>query len=367
MRRTTSGSLKLRDRDAILTKEGIIFRVYGYFHPPNAYVCDVEYAPASIHKSNDPRALRVDGGRTYYKFYWDEGLRFVAENYPTYTCLYEPLQKRLVCVHRAHVTEVRKPDERFRQIVSKPPRDPLIKALHRVFNLVSAESELSEENFGVFGSILHGFYHPRFSDIDLIIYGRENLEALRRVLKDLYREKASRLRNEFDGREAIRGKRWKFVNYSPEEYLWHQRRKLIYALFRDEESKRTIKTEFEPVKEWDEIHNEYNPNSRIVKIGWVKAVAYVTNDRDSAFIPSIYQIEPIEILEGPKVGDVQRILSYVEEFRIQARSGEKVYVEGHLERVITPTRSFHQITLTYGPRYYEQVLKVVQKEEVPTS
>ena len=29
-------SAKLRDRDAIVTSEGIIFRVYGYNHPPNA-------------------------------------------------------------------------------------------------------------------------------------------------------------------------------------------------------------------------------------------------------------------------------------------------------------------------------------------
>lgn len=35
--------LKLRDRDAILTKDGIIFRVYGYIHPSGAYVCDQSF------------------------------------------------------------------------------------------------------------------------------------------------------------------------------------------------------------------------------------------------------------------------------------------------------------------------------------
>jgi len=33
-------------------------------------------------------------------------------------------------------------------------------------------------------------------------------------------------------------------------------------------------------------------------------------------------------------------------------------VEGNLEEVIIKTKTFHQITLTYGSRYYEQTLKV---------
>ncbi len=56
--------------------------------------------------------------------------------------------------------------------------------------------------------------------------------------------------------------------------------------------------------------------------------------------------------------DIRRILSYVEEFRMQAFRDEEVYVEGNLEQVVTLTATFHQITLTRCLRYYEQVLKV---------
>ncbi len=150
------------------------------------------------------------------------------------------------------------------------------------------------------------------------------------------------------------------MNYNPKEYLWHQQRKMIYALFKDAKWKRIIKIEFEPVKDWKEICNEYNPNTQVIKKSWIKAVARIADDQDASFIPSIYKIELIEILEGPKVENVQRILSYVEEFRMQAEKDELVYVEGNLEEVITPTRTFHQITLTYCPRYYEQVLKALQ-------
>jgi len=351
--------LRLRDRDAIITEEGLIFRVYGYFHPPEAYVCDVEYAPSTLFRSCDPRALRVKGSKVYYKFYGDEGLRFVREKYPRYTVFHEPLQERLVGVHKSYIGKRRKPNERFAQLIEKPPKDPLLNALHKVFETIADRSGLSEGAFGVFGSLLHGFYHPKFSDLDFTIYGKGKLDRLSEALGELYRE-GGPLQNEFDSEDAIKGKSWRFLNYSPKEYLWHQKRKMIYALFTDEGSGRVIKTEFEPVKDWDEICNEYSPDARIIKRGWIKALARVTEDYDAPFIPSIYKIEIMELLEGPRVGDIQRVISYLEEFRLQANRDEEVYVEGNLEQVIAPKGTFHQITLTYGPRYYEQVLKVLE-------
>ncbi len=351
--------LRLRDRDAIITEEGLIFRVYGYFHPPEAYVCDVEYAPSTLFRSSNPRALRVKGSEVYYKFYGDEGLRFVRENYQRYTVFYEPLQERLVGVPKSYIGKTRRPNKRFAQLIGKPPKDSLVNALHKVFKTIGDRSGLSEGNFGVFGSLLHGFYHPKFSDLDFIVYGKGKLDRLSEALGELYRE-GCLLQNEFGSEDAIEGKPWRFLNYSPKEYLWHQRRKMIYALFADEGSKRVIKTEFEPVKGWDEICNEYSPDARIMKRGWIKALARITEDYDAPFIPSIYQIEIMKLLEGPRVWDIQRVISYLEEFRMQASRDETVYVEGNLERVITSKGTFHQITLTHGPRYYEQVLKVVK-------
>ena len=48
----------------------------------------------------------------------------------------------------------------------------------------------------------------------------------------------------------------------------------------------------------------------------------------------------------------------MEEFRQQAQKDETVIVEGNLEEVTSQSGSFWQVTLTYCPRYYEQVLKV---------
>jgi len=352
--------LRLRDRDAIITRDNIIFRVYGYLHPPSAYICDVEYAPSAVYKSTNPRAIRTKGKQVYYKFYADEGLRFVQQNYPQYTVFYEPLQQHLVGVRQELIKRIRKPKEGFMRLMEKTPKDSLLKALHEVLGLIETRSMLKRRDFGVFGSLLHNFYHPNFSDLDLIVYSREKLSELRENLKEFYHEKPSTLRNEFETEEAVKEKRWRFVNYSPKEYLWHQRRKMIYAVFEAKKMGRVVKTEFEPVKEWKEIRNEYSSDTRVVKTGWIKAFARITDDGDAPFIPSIYQIETIKVLEGAKVENLQRVISYVEEYRMQAERDEEVYVEGNLEQVISSRKTFHQITLTYGPRYYEQALKVLK-------
>lgn len=351
-------SLRLRDRDAIITKEGIIFRVYGYFHPPNAFVCDPEYALAKIFKSTNPKALRARGKQVYYKFYSDEGIRFVHAKYPQCTILYEPLQEPVVGVSQNQIWKTRKPNETFQRLMQKPAKDSLHEALQTLSNLIIENSGLSLRSFGVFGSLLHGFYHPKFSDLDLIVYGRKELRKLCETLEAMYKEKVSPLKNEFESIEAIKDKQWNFINYSPKEFLWHQKRKTVYALFKDKRSGRTIKTEFEPVKNWNEIRNEYSPKTQILRKGWIKAVVRITDDQDAAFMPSIYQIEPMKILQGEKAEDIRRIISYMEEFRMQVQKGENAYVEGNLEQVDTLTKSYHQITLTYAPRYYEQVLKI---------
>ena len=88
-------------------------------------------------------------------------------------------------------------------------------------------------------------------------------------------------------------------------------------------------------------------------------LAYITDDNDAPFMPSIYRIEPFKILEGEHVEHIKQVVSFVEEFRLQAKRDELVLVEGNLEQVSTAKQTFHQVTLTYGPRYYEQTLKVV--------
>lgn len=350
----------LRDRDAIVTREGLIFRVLGYSHPSNAYICDAEYSPAEHFRSENPRATRMGDKHTFFKFYEDEGWKFLRENFPKYLILHGMLGKRVIGVNRNDIMEVRRPDRVLRKLIRNELHDELVAALQSFLGILVQQSGLAAEDFGVFGSILHGFHHPRFSDLDFIVYGRKGVVHLREALQRLYFDRASLVRNEFETDESIRGKQWHFRNFTAKEFVWHQRRKLIYSLFKDQKTGRIIKAELEPVRNWKEINNEYDPRTRIVQKGWVSMSACVTNDDDAAFFPSIYCIRPLKILEGKRLADeATRIVSHMEEFRMQACRDETIMVEGNLEEVRTPKKTYVQISLTYCPRYYEQVLKVI--------
>ncbi len=352
---------KLRDRDGIVTKEGIIFRVFGYSHPEKAYICDAEYASANIFTSKDPRALRNGAGnnKIFYKFYDDEGWKFIFNNYPKFTVLHEMLGVKVVGTKYSQIAEVRQPQKRLEELALADPADKLHAAMLRVLAVAEEHSGLATDDFGVFGSMLHGFHHPDFSDIDLLVYGGKQIGKMREALSALYSDGLSCFRNEFETSAAMEGKKWRFKNFSVKEFMWHQKRKLIYGLYEDRESGRTIKAEFEPVKDWCEIFSEYNPETRIVRKDWVRIKARVVADADAPFIPSVYGIEPTEVLSGSKKAlEAVRAVSYMEEFRLQAQKDETIIVEGNLEEVVSPKGSFYQITLTYCPRYYEQVLKV---------
>jgi predicted nucleotidyltransferase len=218
-------NLKLRDRDAIETSEGLIFRVFGYSHPSGSYICDAEYASSNIFKSNDPRAPRTGKKELYYKFYNDEGMKLVAKKYPQYLIFHEMLGLNLVGVKDNAILEARKPEERLAVLLEAGPTDELLSAMQRVLMISLNNSGLRTEDFGVFGSMLHGFHHPKFSDIDFIIYGKKENAKIRETLDALYADSASGFHNEFESDNVMAGKDWRFVNFTVPDFIWHQKRK----------------------------------------------------------------------------------------------------------------------------------------------
>jgi len=342
--------LKLRDRDYIVGLNGLVFRVLGYTHPADGYVCDLEYVPAALYKSRNPRAPRGYPEVVYYKLYGDEPFRLVKGMFPEYMVYYKPLARKLPGVPRKLIREVRLPSDGLRNLV-EDCEDELVDMLRTVLDKVVEVSGLKLGDFGVFGSLLLGFHHPKLSDLDFVIYGSDNLRELRDCLKDLYMERF--MVNEFEKPLRLN---WRFTEYPYKLFLIHQRRKLIYGIYKPSSSVRPVKVEFEPVKSWDEIVNKYDIIDRVIRLGWIKAVLKVLDDSEAAFMPSIYGVELEEVVKGPKVDSVERVVSYVEEYRLQAFRDERIYVEGWLERVQSRDKIFHQITLTYGPRYYDQTL-----------
>ena len=357
------GGLELRDRDDLITPEGLIMRVLGYDHPPGAWFCEPLYAPCSIFKSSNPRAPRLarDGG-LWLKFYGDEGWRFVMERFPAYRLLHEPLGVYLVGVGEERIKLVRRTDEGLRSLLEEGGEgDVLIRAAVELIDELKSEAGLKTRDFGLFGSLLHRFHHPLLSDIDLIIYGTRALRRAREALHAFYRA-GERFKNEFGRGWTYQKSPWPWRGLTPEEFSWHQARKLIYGFFLSNEARRWVKFELEPVRAWGEIENSYDPAERIEKLGWAVVRAEVSDASGAPFMPAIYGLEDVRFLRAPRPStpEPELLICYVDEFRLQAEEGEVILAAGWLELVEGPRGERYQLVLTYGPRYHEQFVKVVR-------
>lgn len=364
-KRKVGDYVRFRDRDAPVAEEGLIFRVYGYAHPPGYCVCDLEYAPETVYESVDPRSVRERDGKKFYKFYFDGGLNFVKRRFPQYQFLYGPLQTHLVGLAEEQIMEMRRPEERLRLIFDSDRKDTLIQTLRELLMKIFEVSKLKVRDFGAFGSIMPDFYNPKYSDVDLVVYGKKQLLELMEVLNGLYGDAGSEFENEFERWDpSMPPLHWRFKHYSKVEYGWHQRRKMVYALYKSTDLERAVKVEFEPVKRWSEIANEYADNEKIKNLGWVVATVKILDESESFFMPSVYPVEVLGISKRFKNVDVERVVSYIEEFRMQLKEGEEGTVRGRLERVSGRRGEFHQITLSYSPGYFKQVLKLLPSKEL---
>jgi predicted nucleotidyltransferase len=347
--------MNFRDRDAPVTNSGLIFRTYGYDHPKDSCFCDLEYAPEYLYRTDDPRAVRDGLSKKYFKFYFDSGLKFALGNNPPYRIHHKALDRIMVGVKKSDVSFVVRPERKLQELFVYA-EDPLQKTCVEIVDLLTDSSSLKESDLGIFGSLAHDFHNPKFSDVDLIVYGSRELKELRSTLKDLFNSQI--FSNEFE-RWTIQDPpaHWNFKYLSKKQYGFLQKRKGIYAIYHASNLGRYVKIEFEPVRQWGEIHNKYEKTISIKNLGCIKASGVVVSDDSSGFMPSLYHVKLDNITFDIDPEEVEYILSFVEEFRLQVVKGERFIVRGNLEEIKTRNRRFYQITLSYGKNYFEQVLK----------
>ncbi len=347
----------LRDRDLILTEPGIFFRVYGYWHPNAGYVCDPEYVPMSIFKSDTllERRIRRKG---YCKFYGSEGVEFVSERYPQFRVHYPPLDTTLVGVKHPDIKRELRSDRSLKEMLASPPDDLLANLLVELIDYLIDNTPIRESDLGIFGSLLAGIYHPQFSDLDITVFGKKTFERLRSYLLEWYDEPDGYLANEFIVEvEQFLEKPSPFTAITREEIIAHHRRKGIYGILPGAREP-FLKVEFEPIRRFDEIDNlaedaTMTPGDRIT------VRARITDHDDGCYMPSEYGIETLEVLDGDTSASPSRVLNYIEQFRMMAFKDEEVLVSGVLEHVERRSTEYDQIAISYVPGWEANVIKTL--------
>jgi predicted nucleotidyltransferase len=113
------------------------------------------------------------------------------------------------------------------------------------------------------------------------------------------------------------------------------------------------------VKDWDEVGENYG-DVYYKNAGYAKVTATIMEDSESLFTPCRYKILDVNVLEGPKLEHISEVASFRGRFCKQAKSGEKVTVQGKVE-LVTDKRNgseYHRVIIGNTPADYMVLSKV---------
>jgi predicted nucleotidyltransferase len=340
---------KPKDRDFLLTDDGLLFCVVGYLHPPDMVTAYVKYAPV-------PGGLWQRGGVTYgrmlARYNLDsvrDTLHFLQENFPHYMhyCRVRDMVFSMVPLDR--VAEYYAPEVRLAEIVAAP-QDPLEEEAAALATRLAQAAGIPVTALGVTGSLLPGIHNPAFSDIDLTVYGADNSWRVRHFLRGLKsrvgaeaRPSGSPIRaltpEEVADRQAgilkihptltpemaqyLAERRWNFLRFGERFFSVHATR---------------TDTEI------TETYGDYVYRGR----GIARVLAQVVDVSEALFSPAIYRVNRVRATteratteDRPydgEVADIREVVSFDRIFADAVDEGAEIEVWGKVEQVVSAPR-----------------------------
>jgi len=327
-------TVKAREGDFVESFEGLIFDVKGLIHPPDRVIAYVRYTP-------DKKGKRKRGERFYRKIYsLHERNKYLLENYPKYLYFDPVFNQLLEGVPTESIYKHYKPERKLYEM--KRSSGNLVgieKDAFEFVKLLKEKSGISWDKIGISGSILVDLYDEN-SDIDVVVYGTTNCVRVYEALRWFVSSETSIKNYDENGLKKLYKFRVRDTDVSFEQFIKTEIRKVMQGEFKG----RDYFIRF--IKDWSEITEKYG--ERIyVPIGRAKIKARITNAEEAIFTPCRYFIDSIIFLQGNPVSPLKEIVSFRGRFCEQARVGEKVVVQGTIEKVIQ-SNNFYYYRLIIG-------------------
>lgn len=170
-----------KDRDFVETKEGFFFCLIGYLHPPNRYTAYLKYTQAGIGEWTRGDVFFRRELPSYHVRNVLKTVSWLAEHHPQYVW-FDPARNFMFSfVPKEAVVTYYLPEECVAEIVVDP-RDPLEEEVKALVELFTKEADVSQEAIGITGSVLLSLHNSTFSDIDLLVYGKENALKVKKAV-----------------------------------------------------------------------------------------------------------------------------------------------------------------------------------------
>jgi len=314
---------RLKDRDFIETREGFLFCVVGYSHPSSRIISYLKYVPSVYGRwgRKTERFSRTMPNYTIPSLL--KNIDMLKKNYPIYVFTSRIFNIQMSAVPNVCISKKYFPEVALHSFFSSNSLDSLQMATIELVSLLSRDSGISKNDFGVTGSLLTGIHNPKFSDIDLIVYGANNCWKINKRLKMVNENTFQR--SDLDKKRILA--RW-VKNYplTFKEANWIYDRKWNYGCFNHRSfSIHSVRKNNEIVEKYGDKY--FQPR------GIVEGEAEITDVSESLFLPSTYKVRGLEIKVENTLEEVNEISSYDGFYTGLFEREELVSVRGKLEQV----------------------------------
>jgi predicted nucleotidyltransferase len=329
------------DGDTFVTREDFVFNVFGYEHPKDRVFAFLKYIPAKFKTMfnvsflkrtwnyGDTRLFRAESLYTAQNY--NAFLETFQKNFPDYVYFCPFREKHVISAPLDSIRRVFVPRECLRLITDLKIKDSLQKMTLDFIDLVSSESGVAFEDFGVHGSVALNM-HTNKSDIDVVVYGSQNFRKLEHAVSKLVKsgKLSYRFNNRIDAARRFKGQ------YKGKIFMYNA------------------------VRTPEEIDVKYGA----FKYSPVTPVAFtctVKDDCEAMFRPAVYDIEnykpvnPASELSRNKIP--QLMVSMIGCYRNVARKGDGLQVSGMLEQVenLETSKTHYQVVVGTGTSEDEHV------------
>jgi predicted nucleotidyltransferase len=309
----------LRDGDAIVTKHGFIFYIFGYQHLPTKYYGFLKYVPNDLIPKFElnwlPYTWKYQGSillrptEIYDPNTYPKLIDSFKKHFPEYIYYDPDLSRSLIIIPHYLIQRAYVPKKQLRLLMERGPKDSLEKKSLELISLISNETGISLNYFGIHGSISLGT-HQEGSDIDLSVYGANNYTKVKSALNSLEKKGLFQLKrdNRIDAKRLNRG------------------------LFK----------KIDVVVNATRKRSEIIPEQRTyIQLGSATVKAKCVSALEAPFRPATYKIKNPKPLNKSHhlTKETIEIVSMIGMYRDIAKEGDILRARGILEEVITPTRN----------------------------
>lgn len=272
------------------------------------------------------RAEKLYTAKNYVAF-----LEAFQKNFPEYVYFCPFRGKTVISAPSTSIEKVYVPHECLRSLIQLNNKDNLQKMTLDLIGLLSGESGIVMEDFGVHGSVTLNM-HSAKSDMDIVVYGVENFRKLEKTVDKLVKTGilTYQANNRLDAIRHFKGR--------------CQNRLFMYNAIRKPE----------------EINSKYG-KFKYSAVTSVKFRCIVKDDSEAMFRPAIYKIENYSPAnassELSNVRIPKLVVSMIGCYRNVARQGGKIQVSGMLEHVenLETGEVFYQVVVGTGTSEEEYI------------